>query len=95
MSSKGASIYRTKRWQELRRLVLAEEPVCHWCHRAPSTEADHLIEIARDDGHDPYDRAYIVGSCKPCNSRRGSTYQAKAKALRRNGFLGAGHGTPT
>lgn len=94
MSSKGASIYRTKRWQELRRLVLAEEPVCHWCHRAPSTEADHLIEIARDDGHDPYDRAYIVGSCKPCNSRRGSTYQAKAKALRRNGFLGASRGTP-
>jgi hypothetical protein len=28
-----------------RRIALENEPICHWCHKAPSTEADHLIEV--------------------------------------------------
>ena len=88
-------VYNTKRWKELRAQVLTEEPVCHWCRKAPSTEADHLIELARDDGADPYDRANIVGSCKPCNSARGRNYQARAREAKKRGvFLEAKQATP-
>ena len=41
----GNPIYSTAQWKALRKQVLEEEPVCHWCHRAPSTQADHLIEL--------------------------------------------------
>ena len=27
-----------------RRIALENEPICHWCRKAPSTEADHLLE---------------------------------------------------
>ena len=84
MSSEGQAIYRTKRWKQVRAQVLAEEPVCHWCRNADSTEADHLVELAR--GGEPYDRSNLVGSCKPCNSRRGSAFQAKAAQQRKVSF---------
>ena len=73
-------VYGTKRWKELRQQVLAEEPVCHWCKRKPSTQADHVIEL--DAGSDPYDRTLIVGSCASCNARRGAEYVNKKTANR-------------
>jgi 5-methylcytosine-specific restriction endonuclease McrA len=54
-----------------RRIVLENEPICHWCHKAPSTEADHLIEVDRG-GTD--DLENLCGSCKKCNSIRGNRY---------------------
>ena len=37
----------TPEFMRNRRIVLEHEPICHWCHKAPSTEADHLIEVDR------------------------------------------------
>lgn len=74
---KTQKIYNSKRWRELRARVLLEEPVCHWCGARKSTEADHLQALV--DGGDPYDFDNLVGSCKPCNSRRG---QAAGQAQR-------------
>lgn len=73
--------YSGPTWQKVRRQVLAEEPVCHWCKKAPATEADHLIEVARGGTND---RDNLVGSCKTCNSRRGAEFQAKQATRRRN-----------
>ena len=52
MTSRAGSIYGTAKWKAIRKTVLAEEPTCHWCKRAPSTQADHLVEIARGLGMD-------------------------------------------
>ena len=76
----GNPIYTTKRWKELRAQVIQDEPVCHWCRRAPSVQADHVTEL--DAGGDPYDRSGIVGSCASCNARRGAQYVNKKTANR-------------
>ena len=60
-----------------RLIVLEHEPVCHWCHKAKSTEADHLIETDRG-GTDDLDN--LVGSCKPCNAARGNRYLNNKRA---------------
>ena len=54
-----------------RLIALENEPICHWCHKAKSTEADHLIESDRG-GTD--ELSNLVGSCKPCNATRGNRY---------------------
>lgn len=95
MTKEQQKIYATKRWKDLRKQVIAEEPVCHWCRRRPSTQADHLVELAR--GGDPYERTNLVGSCQPCNSRRGAEYQSKAATARRRAQRGLSEpaSTPT
>ncbi|CAB4149651.1 HNHc domain containing protein [uncultured Caudovirales phage] len=60
-----------------RLIVLEHEPVCHWCQKAKSTEADHLIETDRG-GTDDIDN--LVGSCKPCNATRGNRYLNNKRA---------------
>ena len=76
----GNPVYGTKQWKQLRAQVLQEEPICHWCKKAPSTQADHVIEL--DAGGDPYDRTGIVGSCASCNARRGAVFVNKKTANR-------------
>ena len=76
----GNPIYSTTQWKALRKQVLEEEPICHWCHRAPSTQADHLIEL--DNGGDPYNRDNLVGSCASCNASRGAHHVNRKTARR-------------
>ena len=54
-----------------RLIALENEPICHWCTKAPSTEADHLIEVDRG-GTDDIEN--LCGSCKSCNATRGNRY---------------------
>ena len=61
----------TPEFRANRLTVLQHEPICHWCHKAPSVEADHLIETDRG-GTDDLDN--LVGSCKKCNATRGNNY---------------------
>lgn len=75
-------IYDTKAWKQLRRQVIADEPVCHWCKRRPSTQADHLVELHRAPEL-ALERSNLVGSCQPCNSKRGSQYQANRDKIGR------------
>jgi hypothetical protein len=73
-------VYNTKQWKQLRAQVLQEEPICHWCRKKPSCQADHVVEL--DRGGDPYDRTNIVGSCASCNARRGAIHVNKKTAQR-------------
>jgi hypothetical protein len=66
--------------------LLEGNPLCHWCKKAPATEADHLIEydIVGDD-------TPLVPSCKSCNARRGANYingKRSAQQHARNEHLG-------
>ena len=90
--------YSTDRYKSARHELLRDSPTCHWCHRNPATELDHLVEVDRggslEDGY--------VASCKPCNSARGAIHRnrklANAKQNREkaiNNFLYANELTPS
>lgn len=68
-------------FQNNRRELLADNPMCHWCGVRPATTADHLIETDRGGTND---KTNLVPSCKSCNSRRGQEYQTR-KQRARNG----------
>jgi 5-methylcytosine-specific restriction protein A len=58
--------------------VLARDPVCVVCRRAPATEADHWPLSRRelvDQGLDADDPARGRGLCKPCHSRETAAHQ--------------------
>jgi 5-methylcytosine-specific restriction endonuclease McrA len=80
----GNPIYGTKRWKEVRRLTLEEDPECHWCRlkgkRTKATQADHIVEL--DRGGDPYDRSNLVSSCASCNASRGARFVNQKTAQR-------------
>lgn len=51
--------------------VLARDPICVVCGKAPSTEADHWPRSRKQlasAGLDPNDPRYGRGLCKPCHS---------------------------
>lgn len=77
-STKAGSYRNTKAWKELRIKVLEDYPTCVWCQRRPSTEADHVIPV--DAGIDPMDRSNLVGSCRPCNGKRGAEHTNRKRA---------------
>ena len=68
--------YQTTAWRQLRAQVLARDPICKLCGRAPSTEADHKTPKAQG-GQDTMEN--LQGACKPCHSR---------KTVQRNGGFG-------
>lgn len=83
MAARSGDPRNTKRWQELRKQVLKEEPTCHYCGKKATT-VDHVVEL--DQGGDPYERANLVGACQPCNSRKGQAYgERKRQHQRRTG----------
>ena len=78
----------THAYRQARTELLADNPVCHWCRRAPATEADHIIPVMNGGTW----RDGLVPSCKPCNARRGANAINKQRALQqhaRNAHLNA------
>jgi 5-methylcytosine-specific restriction endonuclease McrA len=67
----GHRIYRTKRWEILRRRVLYDQPLCPGVQGATcgalAEHVHHIKDIA--DGGDPWARANLLGLCAPCHSR--------------------------
>jgi len=63
-------------WRRLRLLVLAKQPVCQACGRAPSTDVDHIVPLARG-GINALDN--LQGLCHSCHS---------AKTAREDGGFG-------
>jgi 5-methylcytosine-specific restriction endonuclease McrA len=67
----GHHIYRTRKWQLLRRRVLYDQPLCPGVLDATcgdlAEHAHHIIDIA--DGGDPWARANLIGLCASCHSR--------------------------
>ena len=67
---KHASIYKTARWQRLRKVKLAMQPLCEYCLQigryTPATEVDHWLAIS--DGGAPYDLGNLRSSCQRCHA---------------------------
>lgn len=64
--------YTSAGHRAFREQVLARDPICKVCLRAPSTVADHYPTSRRDliaQGLDPNDPARGRGLCKPCHDR--------------------------
>lgn len=95
MSSK---IYNTKRWKELRKLKLAQNPLCQDCLTLGVIEAanhvDHVQAIA--DGGAPFELENLRALCIRCHSRKtvyrdgGFGRQKKEYAIRAKGCDTAG-----
>ena len=60
-------------YQRNRKLILSDNPPCHWCGINTASEADHLIETDRG-GTSELDN--LVPSCRKCNATRGNKYRA-------------------
>lgn len=61
-----------------RSAVLARDPICTLCHRAPSTDADHYPRSRRElvaSGENPNDPRHGRGLCHPCHSAATSQHQ--------------------
>lgn len=52
-----------------RRLLLKDNPVCHWCQTRAADTADHLTPYVLG-GDDSLDN--LVPACRSCNSSRGA-----------------------
>lgn len=55
------------RWQKLRLIILARDPICKICGRAASTDVDHIIPKSKG-GLDAVDN--LQGLCHSCHSRK-------------------------
>ena len=87
----GNPLYSTPAWKQLRAQVLEEEPTCHWCHTAPSTQVDHIQEL--DNDGPALDRANLCGSCASCNASRGARYVNRKTAQRLQNRKNSQNGT--
>jgi 5-methylcytosine-specific restriction protein A len=54
-----------RRWQRLRLMVLARDPVCRMCGRLESTDADHIV-AKEQGGLDTLEN--LQGLCHSCHS---------------------------
>ena len=67
---KHANIYKSARWQRLRRLKLTQQPLCEYClplgKKRPATEVDHWIAIS--DGGAPFDLSNLRSACQKCHA---------------------------
>ena len=58
-------------YRKNRQQLLRDKPLCHWCKKAPATQADHVIEHDKGGSNDLDN---LVPSCAKCNGRRGARY---------------------
>lgn len=63
---KGQRIYRTKRWQALRKAVLFDQPLCP-CG-AIATDVDHIQPLSQ--GGATWSRANLQGLCASCHGKK-------------------------
>jgi len=56
-------------WRRLREQVLAEEPICRYCHLRPSTCVDHVYPLSLYP-HLATERSNLVGCCRWCNTSK-------------------------
>ena len=61
-------------YQRNRKLILSDNPPCHWCGINVASEADHLIETDRG-GTSELDN--LVPACRKCNATRGNQYRTQ------------------
>lgn len=54
-------------WRDLRKIILARDPVCTICYGEVSTDVDHLVSRARGGTNHPLN---LRGLCHSCHSRK-------------------------
>jgi len=79
--SSANPLYKTREWEQTRRAVLHNHPVCYWCEYAgfivEATDADHIQPSSSlQTRSEFFNQDNLVGSCRACNSSRAS-YTAK------------------
>lgn len=57
----------TAEYRRNRKVVLAGDPCCHWCHAPHATTVDHVVPASRG-GSNSLDN--LVACCQTCNSSR-------------------------
>ena len=60
--------YSTSRWQKIRKLKLAESPICEVCKNRFATQVHHL-EKARDNPQLRYDMNNLQSICLWCHAK--------------------------
>ena len=69
------TVYNTRRWKRLRRMILSRHPVCTECLKegrtAPATVADHIIPIKQ--GGAIWDIDNLTGLCERCHNKKRQT----------------------
>lgn len=71
--AKAKSLYATKQWQDIRRLVLRSSPLCVVCKKAGRfVAAEHVDHIKPHKGDEAtfFDVENLQSLCKPCHSRK-------------------------
>lgn len=63
----NAAVYKSRRWQILRRHVLFEEPFCASGCGALATDVHHLVDISA--GGNPWDPTNLQPLCHACHSK--------------------------
>lgn len=71
-------------WRKLRKMILARDPFCVLCERAPSQHVDHIIPKALG-GTD--EMKNLRGVCPPCHSRKTAT-DSHARRGESDGYAG-------
>jgi 5-methylcytosine-specific restriction protein A len=65
--------YKTKEWNSIRLIVLANNPYCEECLKLGvktiATDVDHIIDI-KDAPERFMDMANLQGLCRPCHSTK-------------------------
>lgn len=64
-------LYRTARWQRVRRMKLRINPLCEYCPPGEvkrATQVDHIKPIK--DGGAPFDLKNLASACASCHSRK-------------------------
>ena len=73
MATKKGDPRLSRKYREVRKVVLArDEWTCHYCQQ-PATTVDHIIPIKK--GGDPIAIDNMVACCVSCNSAKGSRSQ--------------------
>jgi 5-methylcytosine-specific restriction endonuclease McrA len=65
---RGPRVYDRKKWDNTRKRVLFEEPLCRCGCGHISTDVDHIIPI--EAGGDPWARENLQGLTRECHSRK-------------------------
>jgi 5-methylcytosine-specific restriction protein A len=61
------ALYKLARWKRLRRIVLAEQPICQTCQTELTTDVDH-IQPHRGNESLFWARDNLQGLCASCHS---------------------------
>lgn len=79
-----------RRWKKLRKIVLARDPICKICDKAPSTEVDHIVPRPPDQHAADVTEEELQGLCKPCHSSKTRAENAPKSKQRRKSNEGQG-----